>query len=45
MLFGQLNAPAHFQKTVLIVVDYRDKWLGVYIDDILIEGSSCKEVW
>ena len=40
MPFGLVNTPAHSQKTDLIVVDKGDDLLVVYIDDILIGGSS-----
>ena len=44
MLFGLINAPTHFQKTILMVVNLGDNWFIVYIDNILIGGGSCKEV-
>ena len=45
MLFGLATAPTHFRKIVLIVAEYEEDWLVVYIDNILLGVSSYEEVW
>ncbi len=45
MPFGLCNAPAHFQKTVVAVVDKGDIQVVVYLDDIVVYGSDPRKVW
>ena len=45
MPFGLCNAPAHFQKTVVAVVDKEDIQVVVYLDDIVVYGSDPCKVW
>jgi aromatic ring-opening dioxygenase LigB subunit len=36
MPFGLCNAPSHFQKTVVAIVDKGDIQVVVYLDDIIV---------
>lgn len=40
-----MNAPAHFQKSVLSIADLGDSCVVVYLDDIVVYGASKSEVW
>jgi hypothetical protein len=40
MPFGLQNAPGHFQKTILAIVDLGDVQVVVYLDDIVVYGES-----
>ena len=46
MPFGLKNAPAHFQKTVVAVIEVAPGvHVVVYLDDIVVHGSTPQEVW
>ena len=46
MPFGLRNAPAHFQKTIVAIVEVAPfLHVVVYLDDIVVYGSTESEVW
>ena len=40
-----MNAPAHFQKTVVAIIDRGDCCVIVYLDDIVVHGTCPMRVW
>lgn len=45
MPFGLQNAPAHFQRVVVAVVDRGDVQVVIYLDDIVVYGTDPRVVW
>lgn len=46
MPFGLRNAPAHFQKTILAIVEVAPYLhVVVYLDDIVVYGKDPEDVW
>ena len=46
MPFGLRNAPAHFQKTIVAIVEVAPfLHVVVYLDDIVVYGGTESEVW